>query len=61
MLGAAMTGLDEAMFGPKEERPGVIVDASGDPPGDQPFELLLDPEHPELSMVIVHQRPPGTD
>jgi hypothetical protein len=27
MLGAAMTGLDEAMFGPKEERPGVVVDA----------------------------------
>jgi len=56
-----MTGLDEAMFGPKEKRPGVIVDASGDPPGDQPFELLLDPEHPELSMVIVHQLPPGND
>jgi hypothetical protein len=54
MLGAAMTGLDAAMFGPKEERPGVVVDAPGDPPLDQPFEILLDPDHPERSVVVFH-------
>jgi hypothetical protein len=54
MLGAAMTGVEEAIYGPKEERPGVYQDANGDPPDDQPFEVLLDPEHPERSMVIVH-------
>ena len=34
MLGAAMTGLDAAMFGEKEERPGVVVfhAPGGDPP-----------------------------
>ena len=52
MLGAAMTGLDEAMFGPKEERPGVVIDAPGDPPNDLPFDILLDPEHPERSVVF---------
>ena len=52
MLGAAMTGLDKAMFGEKEERPGVVVDAPGDPPNDLPFEILLDPEHPERSLVV---------
>ena len=57
MLGAAMTGLDEAMFGAKEERPGVVVDAPGEPPGDRPFDLLLDPEHPERSMVVFHAPP----
>ena len=54
MLGAAMTGLDVAMFGPKEERPGVVVDAPGEPPGDRPFEVLLDPDHPERSLVVFH-------
>jgi hypothetical protein len=60
MLGAAMTGLDNAMFGEKEERPGVVVDAPGDPPNDLPFEILLDPEHPERSVVVFQaQEPPG--
>jgi hypothetical protein len=52
MLGAAMTGLDKAMFGEKEERPGVVVDAPGDPPNDLPFEIMLDPDHPERSVVF---------
>jgi hypothetical protein len=52
MLGAAMTGLDEAMFGPKEERPGVVIDAPGEPPNDLPFDILLDPDHPERSVVV---------
>jgi hypothetical protein len=63
MLGAAMTGLDAAMFGPKEERPGVVVDAPGAPPDDLGFDLLLDPEHPERSLVVFHapEVPPGSD
>ena len=52
MLGAAMTGLDTAMFGEKEERPGVVVDAPGDPPNDLPFEIMLDPDNPERSVVF---------
>jgi hypothetical protein len=58
MLGAAMTGLDEAMFGPKEERPGVVVDAPGEPPNDLPFDILLDPNHPERSIVVFHAADP---
>lgn len=54
MLGAAMVGLENAMFGEKEERPGVVVDAPGEPPGDLPFDLLLDTEHPERSVVVLH-------
>ena len=54
MLGAAMTGLDRAIFGEKEERPGVVVDAAGDPPNDLPFDVLLDPDHPERSIVVFH-------
>ncbi|MEW6471156.1 MAG: hypothetical protein AB1679_02710 [Actinomycetota bacterium] len=47
-----MTGLDQAMFGEKEERPGVAVEAPGDPPNDLPFAVVLDPEHPERSVVV---------
>ena len=54
MLGAAMTGMDIAMFGEKEERPGVVVDAPGEPPSDLPFDILLDTEHPERSVVVFH-------
>jgi len=52
MLGAAMIGMDKAMFGEKEERPGVIVDAPGEPPNGLPFDILLDMEHPERSVVV---------
>ena len=54
-----MAGLDDAMFGPKEERPGVVIDAPGDPPNDLPFEILLDPEHPERSVVIFQASKPA--
>jgi hypothetical protein len=54
MLGAAMIGLENAIFGEKEERPGVVVDAPGEPPDDLPFEILLDTEHPERSVVVFH-------
>jgi hypothetical protein len=54
-----MVGLDAAMFGEKEERPGVVVDAPGEPPGDRPFDVLLDPDHPERSLVVFHV-PPGS-
>jgi hypothetical protein len=46
--------MDKAMFGEKEERPGVVVDAPGEPPNDLPFEILLDTEHPERSIVVFH-------
>ena len=59
MLGAAMTGLDSAMFGEKEERPGVVVDAPGEPPSDLPFDILLDPENPERSIVVFHATDQG--
>ncbi|MFP5375792.1 MAG: hypothetical protein ACLGIO_03285 [Acidimicrobiia bacterium] len=52
LLGAAMNGLAEAIHGPREE-PAIVVDASGDPPGDGPVELGLDEDHPERSVVVI--------
>jgi hypothetical protein len=60
MLGAAMLGLHEVIYGRREEI-AIVVDAGGDPPGDWP-EVHLDPDHPERSTVIVHHRhPPSGD
>ncbi len=52
MLAAAMLGVAEALNGPKEE-PAIVVDASGDPPGDNPLDLHLDPDRPDHSVVVV--------
>ena len=58
MLGAAMTGLENAMFGEKEQRPAVVIDAPADPPNDLPFDILLDRENPERSVVVFHASDP---
>ena len=51
-VAAAMVGLAEAIYGPKE-KPAIVIDASGDPPGDGALELALDPDHPEQSVVVI--------
>lgn len=64
MLGAAMLGLRDAIYGHPDDEPVVVVDSSGDPPDDDRPEVHLDPDHPERSEVIVHtkdpRRAPGT-
>jgi len=52
MLAAAMTGMAEAMYGPKEP-PAIVIEASGGPPDDDALELHLHPDHPEESVVVV--------
>jgi hypothetical protein len=54
-LGAAMLGLRDAIYGHPDEVT-VVVDSSGDPPdGDRP-QVLLDPDHPEMSRVVIRRR-----
>lgn len=54
ILGNAMLGLAEAMYGQK--RPEIVLetDAPGDPMGDD-LQLYLDPDHPEDSVVVVRR------
>lgn len=52
MVAAAMVGLAEAIYGPRD-KPAIVIDASGDPPGDGGLELSLDPDHPEQSVVVI--------
>jgi len=58
MLGVAMLGLRDLIYGRVEEA-AIVVDCGGDPPrGDTP-EVHLDPDHPERSTVVVRRSPPA--
>lgn len=52
MLAASMRGLHDAMYGPKDE-PAVVIEASGDPPTDDPLDVHLDPDDPGRSVARV--------
>ncbi len=56
MLGAAMLGLHDVIYGRHDDEIVIVVDAGGDPPGDDLPEVHLDPEHPERSEVIVRRQ-----
>jgi hypothetical protein len=55
MLGAAMLGLHEVIYGPHREEIVIVVDADGEPHDDDLPEVHLDPDHPERSEVIVRR------
>jgi hypothetical protein len=56
MLGAAMLGLHEVIYGPHGNEIAIVIDAGGEPPGDDLPEVHLDPDHPERSEVIVRDK-----
>ena len=58
-LGNAMTGMADALYGPRRNEVAVVAEAPGEPPGDDPFEVRLDPDHPERSQVV--HRSTGAD
>ena len=52
-----MLGLADAIYGP--QRPKVVIEA--EVPGgshDDDLDVHLDPDHPELSVVVVRRRRP---
>lgn len=57
VLGSAMLGLAEAVYGRRGEEVVVEREGPGDPPGGDDVEVHLDPEHPERSTAIVRRLP----
>jgi hypothetical protein len=57
VLGAAMLGMRDAIYGRPDDEIMIVQDASGDPPDDDLPVVHLDPEHPERSEVVVRRRP----
>ncbi|MGD1014180.1 MAG: hypothetical protein ABR963_07320 [Acidimicrobiales bacterium] len=52
VLGQAMLGLAQAIYGPKDEEQVLIVEGVGEPEDDEPFNVQLDFEHPERSQIV---------
>lgn len=60
VLGAAMLGLRDAIYGRPDDEIVIVEDASGDPPGDEDAPIVhLDPDQPERSEVVVRRRRGG--
>lgn len=57
LLGAAMLGLRDAIYGRPEDEVVIVADASGDPPDDDSPVVRLDPDRPERSEVKVRGAP----
>lgn len=53
LLGGAMRGLAEALYGPRRRDVEIVSEAPGDPLDDDPLELHLDREHPAESKAIL--------
>jgi len=56
VLGAAMLGLRDAIYGHPDNEVAIVQEVSDDPPDDDLHDLRLDPEHPERSEVVVRPR-----
>jgi len=61
VLGAAMLGLHDAIYGRIDNEVAIVQEAGGDPPDDELHDLYLDPDHPERSEVVARRPPPAGD
>lgn len=52
IVGGAMRGLADALYGPHKKDVEIVSEAPGDPL-DDPLELHLDPDHPEDSTAVI--------
>jgi hypothetical protein len=57
VLGAAMLGLRDAIYGRQDNEVAIVQEAAGDPPDEDLHDIRLDPEHPERSEVVIRPRP----
>ena len=49
VLGAAMLGLHDAIYGRTDNEVAIVQEAGDDPPDDDLHDIHLDPDHPERS------------
>jgi hypothetical protein len=61
VLGAAMLGLRDAIYGRTDNEVAIVQEAAGDPPDEDLHDIRLDPDHPERSEVVVRRRTKKVD
>jgi hypothetical protein len=52
VIGQAMLGMAQAIYGRQNDEVVIVVDANGETADDEPFAVRLDPVHPERSYVV---------
>ncbi|MGH9070525.1 MAG: hypothetical protein ACRDX8_05015 [Acidimicrobiales bacterium] len=57
VLGQAMLGLANAIYGQVEDVVAIVSEAPAEPDEEEPFRVHLDPEHPEHSSVVFRPGP----
>ena len=57
MLGAAMVGMRDAIYGPLDRDEVVMEAPSGPPREPEEIEVHLDADHPEQSRAVVNRQP----
>jgi hypothetical protein len=60
MLGQAMLGLAQVIYGQKQEEVVIIAEGTSEPEEDEPFAVSLNHEHPEQSVVVFKPHSPRT-
>jgi hypothetical protein len=61
VIGSAMLGMAQAIYGIEEDEVVHVVEANTEPEGDEPFVVHLDPDHPERSTVVFRDRDDPAD
>jgi hypothetical protein len=62
MIGNAMLGMAQAIYGRQDDDIVLVVEGTGDPADDIPFTVHLDHEHPERSSIVFRiDSPKGGD
>jgi hypothetical protein len=61
VLGAAMLGLHDAIYGRTDNEVAIVQEAGDDPPDEELHDIQLDPDHPERSRVVVRGPRPMPD
>jgi len=52
VLGQAMLGMANMLFGRKDDEVVIVSEGDSEPGGDEPFTVHLDRDHPERSSVV---------
>ncbi|MDA8309153.1 MAG: hypothetical protein M0Z46_00785 [Actinomycetota bacterium] len=58
VLGQAMLGMATALYGREQSKIVIVAEGSSQPDTDKPFDVHLDHEHPERSVVVFRSQRP---
>jgi hypothetical protein len=56
VLGQAMLGMAQAIYGRKDDHVVIVAEGKGEPDDEEDFTVHLDPDHPERSYVQFRDR-----